>query len=62
MQTIPCPPAFARPEIRLDVNTAEDLRFIRGIYEALYPTKPNFHITDILALLDQRNAACATPG
>ena len=62
MQTIPCPSAFARPEIRLDVNTAEDLRFIRGIYQALYPTNPNFHITDILALLDQRNAACATPG
>ena len=62
MHTIPCPPAFARPEIRLDVNTAEDLHFIRGIYQALYPTHPNFHITDILALLDERNAACATPG
>lgn len=46
--TIPCPAAFRRPEIKLDVNTPEELAFIRAIYEYWYPRKPQFHITDIL--------------
>jgi spore coat polysaccharide biosynthesis protein SpsF len=50
--TIPCPDAFRRPELKLDVNTPEDLTFLRAIYEYWYPRKPDFHITDIIAWYD----------
>lgn len=40
-------------ELRLTVNTAEDLELIKGIYEALYPTRPAFHLKDVLDLLDR---------
>lgn len=53
MRTIPCPALFARPDVRLDVNTEADFIFIRAIYEALYPLNERFHITDILAFLDR---------
>ena len=43
--TVECPPAFRRPDLRLDVNTAEDYRFLARLYDDLYPRNPNFHIT-----------------
>lgn len=46
--TVPCPAAFKRPDLKLDVNTPEELAFIRAIYEYWYPRKPAFHITDII--------------
>lgn len=54
MRTIPCPVAFARPDVRLDVNTEADFTFIRAIYDALYPLNERFHITDILAFLEPK--------
>jgi spore coat polysaccharide biosynthesis protein SpsF len=50
--TIPCPDEFRRPELKLDINTEEELRFIRAIYEYLYPKKKDFHITDIINWYD----------
>ena len=50
--TVKCPPKFRRPDLKLDVNTKEEYEFIRFIYETLYPLKPDFHITDIIVLLD----------
>ncbi len=50
--TIPCPPEFRRPDLVLDVNTIEQYRFMRRIYEDLYPTNPQFHITDIIRWYD----------
>jgi len=50
--TIDCPESFRRPEIVLDVNTQEQYEFIRQIYEDLYDTKPNFHITDVVNWYD----------
>ncbi len=46
--TVPCPTNFRRPELKLDVNTPEDLSFVQLIYDYWYPQKPNFHITDII--------------
>ena len=46
--TVQCPPAFRRPELKLDVNTPEELRFIRAVYEYWYPKNPHFHITDVI--------------
>ncbi len=50
--TLPCPAEFRRPDLVLDVNTRAQYDFIRALYEALYPKKPNFHITDIIDWYD----------
>lgn len=44
------PPA---PEIRITLDYPEDLALIRGIYERLYPSNPDFGLNDILALRDR---------
>lgn len=46
--TIPCPPEFVRPELKLDVNTEEEYLFLKAIYDYWYGQKKDFHITDIL--------------
>ncbi|WP_338867911.1 glycosyltransferase family protein [Spirosoma sp. SC4-14] len=38
---------------RFTIDYADDYEFIRRIYEALYPAKPNFSCEDILNLLEQ---------
>jgi spore coat polysaccharide biosynthesis protein SpsF len=53
IRTIPCPAAFKRPELKLDVNTPEELNFLRQIYEYCYPRNPEFHITDVIKWYDQ---------
>jgi spore coat polysaccharide biosynthesis protein SpsF len=53
ISTIPCPAAFRRPDLVLDVNTPPQYEFARRLYEDLYPRKPNFHITDIIQWYDQ---------
>jgi spore coat polysaccharide biosynthesis protein SpsF len=44
------PPAH----IRLDVNSQQDYDFIADIYNALYPTNPQFGIQEILAYLERK--------
>lgn len=46
---------IARPELHFDVNTQEDLDYIRSIYEGLYPTNPDFRIRDILKFLGEQD-------
>ena len=46
--TIPCPPTFRRPDLKLDVNTPQELAFVRAIYEYWYPKRRDFHITDVI--------------
>lgn len=53
ISTIPCPPAFARPDLVLDVNTQAQYEFMHELYAALYPANPQFHITDIIAWYDK---------
>lgn len=43
------------PELHFDVNSRDDLDYIRSIYDALYPTNPNFRIRDILKHLGEQN-------
>lgn len=52
ISTILCPPEFRRPDLVLDVNTYEQYQFMRSLYEALYPTKPEFSIMDIIRWYD----------
>ena len=52
--TVQCPEAFRRPDLRLDVNTADDYAFMAELYSALYSNNPTFHITDIIAWYSSR--------
>ena len=38
---------------RWTVDTPEDFELVRRIFESLYPEKPDFTMTDVLALLDE---------
>jgi spore coat polysaccharide biosynthesis protein SpsF len=44
-------PPELRSDIRLTVDTAEDLEVVRNIFEALYPENPEFGLRDILGYL-----------
>jgi spore coat polysaccharide biosynthesis protein SpsF len=57
ISTVACPQAFRRPDLVLDVNTQEQYEFMRQLYEALYPAKPEFHITDIVRWYDDTRGA-----
>ncbi len=48
------PSAFRAPEWRFQLDYPEDLQFITAVYEALYPTNPDFTLQDIFTLLRQR--------
>ena len=39
--------------LRWTVDEPEDFEFVRRIYEALYPMKPDFNTDDVLTLLEQ---------
>lgn len=52
VSTVPCPEAFRRPDLVLDVNTPEQYAFMRRLYADLYPRNPAFHITDIIRWYD----------
>jgi spore coat polysaccharide biosynthesis protein SpsF len=45
-----------RPELRVTLDTTEDLALIRAIYEALYPVDPAFGLDEVLDLLDRNPA------
>ena len=52
ISTVPCPSAFSRPDLILDVNTQAQYEFIREIYLYLYSRNQEFHITDIISWYD----------
>lgn len=41
-------------DLRLTVDTADDFRLVKTIFEELYPAKPAFTLSDILALFERR--------
>ena len=45
--------------LRWTVDEPEDVEFVRGVYERLYPAKPDFTTQDILELLDREQALLA---
>lgn len=51
LKNVVAPPSLTAPDIHVTLDTPEDLRLIRAIFEALYPTRPDFSLADILALL-----------
>ena len=40
--------------LRLTVDTEDDLRFVRAVYDELYPRNPNFTLADVIGLLAER--------
>ncbi|HWR45774.1 glycosyltransferase family protein [Sporomusa sp.] len=54
-------PRFVRhPEYRLTLDTEDDYRLIRSVYEALYPVKPAFDLYDITRYLEQNSQIAST--
>ncbi len=51
--TIDCPQSWRRPDLVLDINTADEYVFLRRLYEDLYPRNPAFHITEIIDWYDR---------
>ena len=47
---------YRRPEIRLTLDTPEDYRVIKGVFESLYPGNPRFDARDIIEFLDANPA------
>ena len=41
-------------ELRLTVDTRDDLDLITAVYQELYPGDPQFSLSDVLALLERR--------
>ncbi len=48
------PEELRRPDIRLTVDTKEDMEFIRAIYDELYDSSSPFSLQDIITLCDSR--------
>lgn len=52
LMNVSAPPEHTRPKLRLTLDTIEDYQVIRTIFEALYPQKENFDLTDTINFLD----------
>ncbi len=54
MKNLAAPPELSAPQYHLALDTAEDYEVLRAVFEALYPTDPEFGLGDILVLLRDR--------
>ncbi|QQR81407.1 MAG: hypothetical protein IPJ69_04605 [Deltaproteobacteria bacterium] len=57
ISTVMCPLEFKRPDLVLDVNTAQQYEWMKSLYQDLYLVNPNFHITDIIRWYDRRSTS-----
>jgi spore coat polysaccharide biosynthesis protein SpsF len=51
---VTAPPAYRRPGLRCQLDTPEDLEFVRAIYGELFDEHPAFSLHEIFALLARR--------
>ena len=51
LANVAAPPHQFDPELRLTLDTPQDLQVIERIFDALYPANPRFGLDDILAVL-----------
>ncbi|MGI9422337.1 MAG: hypothetical protein ACR2PA_04030, partial [Hyphomicrobiaceae bacterium] len=51
LANVEAPEHERHPELRLTLDTAQDLYVIRQVFEALYPRDPIFGLSDILRWL-----------
>ena len=52
MGNVVAPTELKRPDLRLTVDTENDLELIRIIYSHLYPRKADFSLGDVIGFLD----------
>jgi spore coat polysaccharide biosynthesis protein SpsF len=52
IERVSAPPDLHRPELRLTIDTAEDLQLIRGIYQRLYQPGSIIELRDVIRSLD----------
>lgn len=52
LKNMPGPAELTRPKLGLTLDTPEDYRLLRAVFEALYPQNPAFSLGDVLNLLD----------
>ena len=50
-------PHHTAPEMRLTLDTPDDLKLIRRVFEALYPTNPEFDLSDMFTFLNGHAAS-----
>lgn len=53
IEVVDAPLPIRRPEIRITVDTAEDLELIRRIYKRLYKKGKTFKLAEVIRLLDE---------
>ena len=53
LSNLAAPAALTAPDLRLTLDTTEDLAVIRAIFEALYPTNPHFSLEDMINFLSR---------
>jgi len=56
LHNVEAPPELNHPDLRLTVDTEEDLQLVKEIYGALYFRKPDFSMEDVIKLIDERPA------
>jgi spore coat polysaccharide biosynthesis protein SpsF len=52
MERVDAPEALRRPELRLTVDTPDDLAFVRAVYDR-FPSEKEPALADVIALLDE---------
>jgi len=52
LKNMPGPPELSNPGLGLTLDTPEDFELIRHIFDALYPSDPDFDLAAVLALID----------
>jgi spore coat polysaccharide biosynthesis protein SpsF len=59
LRNVEAPAALTRPDLRLTLDTKEDLTVISSVYEALSKRSPSFSLSEMLAFLDANPAISA---
>ena len=49
---VDAPAEHSRPQMRLTLDTKEDLAVIRAVFAALRPSRPDFSLSEIIAFMD----------
>ena len=53
-ERVDAPPDLARPELRLTIDTPEDLALVRALHDALRQPPEDVRLADVIATLDRR--------
>lgn len=54
LHNVEAEPGHCHPDLRLTLDTAEDLELLRAVFAGLLPDNPAFSLTDVLRFLERR--------